>query len=228
MTKNETFKKRIRERMATTGERYSAARRHLLAAGSTTSDAWVSAPEVADERVLAATGRGWNEWRTVLDDWGAAAHDHPAIARHLQDEHELDGWWAQAVTGGYERITGRRLPNQMPDGTFTAIKNRTMDGAAPLLRTLLDDEDSRRDLFGGRETEAKSRRGVKAPRFAVGPGIARITVTDKTTDGGTPRMTIGIQHEGLPDPEAVEEWKFFWTDWLDAIETMVPIGGESD
>lgn len=212
MTKNEAFKKRIRARMAKTGERYGAARRALI--GDASPAAWVSTPEVSDENVLAATGRSWNDWRVELDRWGAADHEHPTIAKHLAEHHGLDGWWSQAVTGGYERITGRRLPNQMPDGTFTAIKSRTMAGSASELRALLDDDQARSDLFGGLSTETLSRPGVKVPRFAVGPGVARISLKDKSGE----RVTVGIQHQKLPSADAVDEWKFFWTEWLDALE----------
>lgn len=213
MTKNEAFKKRIRTRMAKTGERYNAARRALIDNQAATG--WVSHPEVSDENVLAATGKTWDQWRSALDAWGAADHDHPSIAQHLAKHHGLDGWWSQSVTGGYERITGRRLPHQMPDGTFTAIKSRTITGSATELRALLDNDADRSALFGGHPTEARSKRGVKVPRFSVGPGVAKISVTNK----GNGRMTIGIQHEKLPTADDVAEWKFFWTEWLEAIES---------
>lgn len=176
--------------------------------------AWVSQPEVPDESVIAATGRSWNDWRDLLDAWGAAEQDHPAIAAHIADEYGLDGWWSQGVTIGYERITGKRLPNQMSDGTFTAIKNRTLPGSAAALRAQLDDDEARLELFNGRLTEVLSRAGVKVPRVRIGPGIAKITIADK----GDGRMIVGVQHEKLPAAEDVAEWKQFWTEWLDAIE----------
>ncbi|MGH2960593.1 MAG: hypothetical protein ACRDL3_00125, partial [Solirubrobacterales bacterium] len=75
MTKQKTFKRRVRERMAKTGESYTAARRVLIAAGERPAG---SAPEfeppVADEKVVEATGRGWDEWLRVLDEWGAPSH----------------------------------------------------------------------------------------------------------------------------------------------------------
>ena len=50
MTKNESFKQRIRQRMATTGERYTAARRSLLDNSGTRPRrrVWVSEPEFSD------------------------------------------------------------------------------------------------------------------------------------------------------------------------------------
>ena len=124
MTKQESFKRRIRARMARTGERYGAARRALIQASP--NPTWVSEPETTDEAVTEATGRGWDEWRRVIEASEAAAEGHGAVAAWLSAEHGLDGWWAQTVTVGWERITGRRLPHQMPDGTFTASVTRTI------------------------------------------------------------------------------------------------------
>ncbi|HMO43459.1 MAG TPA: hypothetical protein PKB04_09090, partial [Phenylobacterium sp.] len=62
---------------------------------------------------------------------------HTAIARWVREEHVPDGWWAQAVTVSYERITGLRLPGQMADGTFTANVSRTMQVDADALRAVI-------------------------------------------------------------------------------------------
>ncbi|HMO11537.1 MAG TPA: hypothetical protein PKB06_08575, partial [Actinotalea sp.] len=73
MTAQESFKKRVRARMAKTGERYGAARRALLARAAPPppeAAGWASPPEMSDERIRAATGRGWDEWRVLIDDAG--------------------------------------------------------------------------------------------------------------------------------------------------------------
>jgi hypothetical protein len=81
MTRNESFKRRIRERMAQTGERYGAARRVLLErAAARERDGWVSEPEHTDEVVRAKTGRGWDEWRELIDAWPGHADGHAAVA----------------------------------------------------------------------------------------------------------------------------------------------------
>ncbi len=64
MTKQKTFKHRVRSRMEKTGESYTAARRMLIA-GPKESAA-----------TQEATGRGNEEWFALLDEWGAA--DRPA------------------------------------------------------------------------------------------------------------------------------------------------------
>ncbi len=148
MTRNESFKRRVRTRMDKTGEKYNAARRSLIEqAKDRDHRGWVSEPEHTDDVIGANTGYGWQQWRELIDAWPGHRDGHTAIAAWLQDEHGVDGWWAQAVTGGWERITGRRLPYQMADGSFTANKSATITTDHDALREMLLEEEGRADLF---------------------------------------------------------------------------------
>ncbi len=213
MTKQESFKARVRARMVTTGERYTEARRVLLAKAEAGGRHWIAQPELSDDAVKARTGKGWDEWCDLIDAWPGTIDGHKAIATYLRDSHDVDAWWAQGVTVGYERITGIRLPYQQADGTFTANKSRTVSGDADALRSMLLDADSRSDLFAGLSTELKSKPTSKAIRLAIGPGVAAVYIEDRTEG----RAKITVAHEGLPHAESVDEWKFFWSDWLEAI-----------
>jgi hypothetical protein len=215
MTKQESFKGRIRARMAKTGERYAAARRALISAvPSSVSRVWVSPPETSDEAIRAGTGRGWDEWCDLIEAWPGRADGHASMAQFVEETYAISGWWAQSVTVGFERITGLRLPHQMADGTFTASKSRTIDLDVDRLRNLLLSDEARLDLFHGVATELRSRSNAKSLRIAIGPGIALFSF-DPAKDG---RTKLTIAHEKLPTYEAVEEWKFYWSDWIDAVE----------
>ena len=110
MTQQESFKRRIRARMEKTGERYLAARRILIdQASKNRRRTWKAEPETSDDSVSSATGRGWDDWCDLIDEWPGHADGHTAIAAYLIAEHGVDPWWAQSVTVGYERITGLRL-----------------------------------------------------------------------------------------------------------------------
>lgn len=220
MTTNERFKKQVRARMAKTGEKYGAARRALLADASAPAaatwkpgDAWLSAPEVPDESVLASTGRGWDDWCAHIESLPVAAEGHGPVAKHLATAAGLDGWWSQAVTIGWERITGRRVPGQQTDGTFAANKSKTMVGAADDLRSMLVDDEARDDLFPGEATELRSKPTTKVLRIAMAEGAALVSVEAKDDD----RMRVAIQHTGLPDLTARDAWAGYWGDWLDAL-----------
>lgn len=215
MTRQESFKRRIRERMARTGERYGAARRSLIdQATGGGPRRWVSQPELGDDALRQATGRGWDEWCDVIDAWSGHVDGHAAVATHLQEAHDVEGWWAQTITVGWERITGRRLPHQVADGTFTAARTRTVTVDAAAVRAALLDDDERADLFPGLATELRSKPTTKALRVRVGPGVAIIDLQPRP-DG---RVTVSVAHEKLPSPGDVAEWKAWWGDWLDALD----------
>ncbi len=215
MTKQESFKRRVRERMAKTGERYTTARRMLIEQTPTDRRReWKAEPETGDDSVTAATGRGWDDWCDVIDAWPGNEDGHKAIAAYLAAEHKVDPWWSQQITGGYERITGLRLPYERPDGTFTAGKSRTVSADGAALRTMLLDANARTDLFPGHHTELRSRPSAQAIRIAIGPGVVQIGIGSASDD----RIKVTVSHEKLPTYELVQEWKYYWTDWLDALD----------
>lgn len=221
MTRQESFKRRVRERMEKTGERYVAARRALIekadardAAAPDGGRVWASEPEHSDEVIREATGRGWDEWCDLIDAWPGNDDGHAAIATFVQDQHDIGGWWAQSVTVGYERITGRRLPHQRPDGTFSASRSATIRVDTQALRTALLEEEGRASLFPGMETELRSRPSSKNIRLRVGPGTAELAI-DERDDG---RAKVTVQHEKLPEFDDVDLWKSFWGDWLAALD----------
>ena len=78
---------------------------------------------------------------------------------------------------------------------------------------LLDDDD-RADLFPGLETDLRSRPDSKVLRIGIGPGTAQIAL-EPQDDG---RVKITIAHDKLPTADAVEEWKAYWSDWLEAVD----------
>ena len=220
MTTNERFKKQVRARMAKTGEKYGAARRALLTRrlevhsgvdhGGRT---WAHAPEVPDASVLDATGRDWNTWCDLIEADPIEAEGHAAVAKWLASEHELNAWWSQAVTIGWERIAGRRVPGQRSDGTFAADKSKTMIGDADAFRAILLDDDVRADLFLGVESELRSKPTTKVVRLGLSEGVALISLDDK----GDGRMRVGVQHVELADLAARENWSAYWAAWLDDL-----------
>jgi hypothetical protein len=214
MTHNEPFKRRVRARMAKTGEENSAARRALIEQASNRDEVgWVSEPEHSDAVIGANTGRGWEQWRELIDAWPGHRAGHTAVAAWLQEEHDVDGWWAQAVTGGWERITGRRLPYQMADGTFTANKSATITTDHDALREMLIEEEGRADLFPGLAPVLRSRPASKNVRIGLVQGVVEISLSPK----GDGRVTVTVAHAKLESPEDVEQWKGFWSEWFVAL-----------
>src|SRR5215208_2323412 len=77
MTTQRSFKRLVRARMEKTGESYTAARARLLAGDEPQRISLATSDEMIRER----TGRGWEEWFDLLDEWGAADKSHREIAR---------------------------------------------------------------------------------------------------------------------------------------------------
>ncbi len=151
MTQAKKLKKAIRARAKKTGERYAAARRHVLAARERKSARTRPAPRppvrkkaaarapsasasgaVSDAKVRARTGHGLDHWFEVLDRFGAAQKGHTAAARHLAKDHGVDGWYAQGITVSFERARGLRAANQRMSGYYEVSISRVVN--APLER----------------------------------------------------------------------------------------------
>lgn len=226
MTKQESFKRRIRKRMAHTGERYGAARRALMSPGGRTDGharGWVSEPEQSDATISSATGLSWDDWVHVLDAEGPGrSASHTEIAAWVRQAHGVDDWWSQGVAVGYRRIIGARLPGQMPDGTFTISRSRTLDLDVTAMRELATTEET---LFPGLRATLRSRPGTKSLRFTLADAQ---TGTDAGVLGigfypaGTANR-VTVTHEKLASPEACEHWKEFWAEWLTVLaESLTP------
>src|SRR5262245_24422043 len=116
MTAQKSFKRLVRVRMQKTGESYTAARAMLLAAEETGTG---QPPLVtSDDTIRERTGRGWEEWFDLLDEWGAAQRPHREISRWVADQLGIEplAWNAQAVTISYERARGGRAVGERENG----------------------------------------------------------------------------------------------------------------
>lgn len=141
MTRARALKSLIRARAAKTGERYTTARRHVMArlqAGRTPdvppeptpppalhAPVIVSSPvgAVTDARCRERTGHDLAHWFGVLDRFGAVQQGHTAAARHLREARGVGSWYSQGITVAYERARGLRAVNERPDGhAFSATK----------------------------------------------------------------------------------------------------------
>lgn len=219
MTTHEAFKKRVRTRMAKTGEKYAAARRQLLTPPSPPPSTWAAQPEHTDDAIAVRTGRRWDDWVRVIDAGPGHEATHTAIANWLTASEGIDPWWAQAVTVGFERITGRRLPGQMADGTFTISRSRTLSLNVEDIRALLLDEAGRSDLLPSLATTLRSRPTAKRLRLGLDDpdtGTSGLLFSFDPAPGG--RTRLAVTHDGLPTLAAGDAWKARWGAWLDDLE----------
>ena len=58
---------------------------------------------ITDAEVRAGTGRDWAEWRSLLDEWGAADMSLTQIVGYLVEHDHLELLWAQVMAVYYRR-----------------------------------------------------------------------------------------------------------------------------
>jgi uncharacterized protein DUF4287 len=220
MTTQKSFKRAVRERMAKTGERYTAARAHLLPAEEDAAPAAPAyEPAMSPDAVRSATGREWDEWFALLDEWGASDRPHKAIAAWLVAEHGVPGWWAQNVTVEYERSRGLRAPGSGRDGLFSVGASRTV--AVPvdrLYEAFVDPEVRERWLPGDRVRE-RTVLPHRSARFDWEGGPTRLVVG--FAEKGPAKAQVALAHERVPDAEVASELKAYWRERLGVLKALL-------
>ena len=143
MTRARALKQVIRARAEKTGERYTAARRHVLRelnagtqidkpkglsprpASSPARPAPPAPPALpaprgglSDAKSIEKTGHDLAHWFAILDAFGGIEKGHTASTALLYDNYKVPGWYCQGIVVAYERARGKRVMNQRCDGAF--------------------------------------------------------------------------------------------------------------
>ena len=222
MTRQKTFKRKVRARMQKTGESYTAARRRLIAAGERPeAEAAEFEPPMSDDAIRERTGRGWDEWFALLDAWQAASRPHPDVARWLRDEHGVDGWSAQSVTVGYERARGLRAPGQRPDG-WSVTASKTVAVPVERLYAAFGDDGLRERWLPGAELHVRTASPPKSARYDWEDGSTRVIVGFYAKGDG--KSQVALEHARLPDADTAEEMKSWWRERVGALKEMLEGG----
>lgn len=206
MTKQKTFKRRVRTRMEKTGESYTAARRMML-----TAPAQTPSPQTA-------TGRTNEEWFALLEQWGAAERSHAEIARWLADQPGVSSWWSQMLTVAYERARGRRVRHQRPDG-FTVTASRTIGVQVSELFEAFTDDKRRAEWLAAAPLALRTATAPKSARYDWEDGTTRVNVG--FTARSDTRSTVALSHERLPDADSAETMKRWWRERLTALKAQL-------
>jgi uncharacterized protein YndB with AHSA1/START domain len=211
--------------MAKTGESYTAARRALISRGAKpVTPKGAFKPRIADAKVVDATGRGWQDWFVLIDKWGGARQSHTEIARRLVDEHNVDGWWSQTLTVGYEQARGLREVGQHADG-FAVSASKTVAVPLKQLYAAFVDDKQRARWLPDAELRLRKPNPYKSARYDWEDGATRVNVFFDSPGKGKSR--IAIQHERLPDSDTAAEMKAWWRERVAALKPLLE-GGESD
>lgn len=232
MTEQKTLKRRVRARMAKTGESYTAARRQIITKSApAASTAATTAPAVpppgtarssrSNALVVERTGRPWREWYLLLQSWGARDRTHTEIARWLRDEQGVSGWWSQELTYRYELASGRRQPGQRPEG-FQISVSKTVDAPVATLYAAVVDRRRRTRWLPDVSMRQRTATAEKTARFDWDGGATRLVTYFEAK--GNAKSTITVMHEKLPDANAAAQMKAYWRERLGALKRVLEAG----
>ena len=222
MPTSKDLKRLVRARMAKTGESYTTARQVLLNKKNPPADEYAQIAGMSDDAVVKRTGMTWAEWVEALDAVDATTMLHRDIARHVADNYDISGWWAQMVTVSYERIRGLREPGQRRAGMkaagFDVNKSKTVAVPVGELYRAFSDADRRSEWLGAVDLTVRTSTEDKS---------MRVRMSDDTPVDvyfyakGDTKSSVSIQHRKLPDKETAVRTRAFWTERLDALSELL-------
>ena len=208
MTEHKSFKRLVRARMAKTGESYTAARAMLLRAEEPKGSSELQLA-TSDEKIRQRTGRGWEEWFALLDEWGATERPHREIARWLaaqQEAHPL-AWNVQAIVSSYELTRGRRVAGEKGDG-FAITASKTVAVSVEQLYDAVVEEPMRKRWLPDGELSERTATRPKSARFDWGTDQTRVSITFLAK--AKAKSAIALEHRRLADAEEAERMKAYW------------------
>ncbi len=174
-----------------------------------------AAPEMSGAAVKAKTGRSWSQWFAVLDQAGAAKMTHAAIAKLIATRHKIPGWWAQAVTVGYERARDLRQVNETLTGFRTSV-SRTLDAGMDAAFDAWDSAKTRA-AFLKEKVDFSTRNPGKNLRFTWKVGRVEVRFVVK----GPKKTQVTVNHTGLKSAADVGRFKAQWTEAMDKFGTKL-------
>jgi hypothetical protein len=212
MTENKDLKRIVRARMKKTGESYTSARVQI--AKKPTTAQYAKLAGMSDATIKEKTGCTWEKWVKSLDHHGAEKMSHREVATMVHKTWKIDGWWAQTVTVGYERIKGLRARGQRRDGTYEANKSRTFNVPVTTLFDAWADAATRKRWMNGASIKIRTATSPKSMRVGLADGsIIAVGFYPKGKD----KSSVAVQHPKLPNRDAAEQMKKYWSERLDAL-----------
>jgi hypothetical protein len=161
---------------------------------------------ITNATLLQKTGKSWHEWFEVLNTAGAECLSHQKIAIYLSDKYQLEAWWAQMVTVGYEQYHGKRERHQKPNGYEISV-SKTINMTLPTLYHAWLTEEIRKKWLPEPIIIRKATLN-KSMRIAWVDKITNITVHFYVK--GDSKSQVVVQHSKICDTKSAEEKKLFW------------------
>ncbi len=173
---------------------------------------------IRDATVRERTGKGWDEWFTILDGIGTAEMTQKGIVDYLGAHYEVRRWWRMTLARTYLIEHGQRQKHHRPDG-YAIVRTTTI--TVPVT-----------DLWKAWTDEATRRKWLADPAFTIRRATENKSLRITWVDGKThvdamfgsrknQRSQIIVQHRKLTEPADVKHWKAYWGENLTRLKTLL-------
>jgi hypothetical protein len=179
-------------------------------------DGWP--PAIGEDKVKAATGRGWMGWFVILNRMKATTLPHKEVAKRLKVEHGAPAWWAQMIAVAYERARGGRKTNERAGGTFAVNVTKVVPVSLARLFAAATSEKNRKAWFPSgafaetSKTENKYWRGKWKDGRKLEFGFYA---------KGEDKAQIALEIGKLESAEAVEKERAVWKKAMEKLQALV-------
>lgn len=196
---------------------------------------------VSEASCKEATGKTLADWFKALDKHGGITLGRRALNNWLQDEHEVDAWWAATIVNEYEIARGDLAKDGKPKG-YSICPTKSI-GASPKKcfeafatakaldawygpRNSMDlaEGGEWRCADGNRATLRKVNAGKNIRMTAEDEGLTLPTPVEiKFTPNGA-KCTVMIAIERLQTRAEADGYRRAWSDALERLKAVVEAG----
>lgn len=163
------------------------------------------------------TGRDYDEWFRLLDEWGAPDRPFREIADWLTGKG-MSEWWAQKVIVEYEQERGIREPGARKDGTFAGGASKTVSVPVARLFEAFSDPVLRDQWLPDLVLSERTSTPERSAHFDTSDG-SRVHVGFAAK--GDDKAQVAVEHDRLPHAAAADEAKVAWRQRLTALKAML-------
>jgi len=178
------------------------------------AESWQSS--ISDEKVKAATGRGWMGWFIILNKANAAVMAHKDIVLLLHAKG-CPGWWAQMIAVEFERPRGGRAKHEKADG-FSVSVTKVLPVELPALFAAATDPKLRAKWFpkGAFEETSKTKDKYWRGKWKKD---ARLEVGFYAKGAG--KSQIALQVNKLASADEVEKERAAWKKAFEKLNELL-------
>lgn len=175
---------------------------------------------ISTDAVRKATGRSWSEWTRILDHAGARKMTHKAIAAWLHENYgdEINGWWCQMITVGYEQKRGLRAVGQKVDG-YSANASKTIAAQIGEVYRVFANAKSRSRLLDGARHHITTATEGKSIRIAWADPKSRVAINFYSK--GKDKCLVQVEHMKLPNDRVRLKLKSYWRLCLERLSASI-------